>query len=70
MAIQDPSTLGEIATNFAKQWEKEQAELHYLRWFKQTADFGPADSDVHMLLNEQYVRDTGRPIPKGWGEEE
>lgn len=44
------------------------AELDYLRWFKQHADFGPADSDVHMILNEQYTNDTGKDVPKGWQE--
>jgi len=48
---------------------KLTAELHYLRWFKQRADFGPADSDVHQLYDEEYTEDTGRPVPPGWGQE-
>ena len=45
-------------------------EVEYLRWFKQNADFGPADSDVHAIMDEQYTKDTGKPVPAGWAQEE
>lgn len=45
--------------------EAKEAELHYLRWFKQNADFGPADSDVHMFMDQAYERDTGKRVPAG-----
>jgi hypothetical protein len=45
-------------------------ELEYLRWFKVNADFGPADSDVHQIMDEQYTKDTGKPVPKDWAQEE
>ncbi len=40
-------------------------ELKYLRWFYGHADFGPADDDVRIIMNEQYVREGG-VIPKGY----
>jgi hypothetical protein len=46
-----------------------EAELKYLRWFKQNADFGPADGDVHMLMDEQYTKETGNEVPPNWREE-
>lgn len=46
------------------------AELDYLRWFYQNADFGPADSDVRWRLNKQYVAATGNPLPVGYQSEE
>lgn len=42
-----------------------EAELHYLRWFKEAADFGPADGDVHDIMDTQYTKETGKPVPKG-----
>lgn len=46
--------------------DEAMAEVKYLTWFKQHADFGPADSDVHEAMNEQYTRETGCPVPPGW----
>jgi hypothetical protein len=43
-------------------------ELHYLRWWHATADFGPADGDVRAMLNADY-RATGREVPAGYEEE-
>ena len=49
----------------------EQAtELEYLKWFYQEADFGPADSDVRDILDEAFVNETGKTLPKGYGTEE
>ena len=46
---------------------KERAtELEYLKWFRQNADFGPADGDVKILMNEQFKKETGKLLPKGW----
>ena len=50
-------------------WEytkEEYAELHYLQWFKNNADFGPADTDVHMIMDENYTEETGREVPVKW----
>jgi hypothetical protein len=44
-------------------------ELEYLKWFKQNADFGPADSDVHAIMDEQYTLETGKPVPTDWAQE-
>ena len=41
-------------------------ELEYLKWFRCEADFGPADSDVKDYLNEDFMNDTGKNLPKGW----
>jgi hypothetical protein len=45
---------------------EEKKELVYLKWFKLNADFGPADSDVHSIMNENYTEETGNPVPAGW----
>ena len=46
---------------------KTQAtELEYLKWFWENADFGPADDDVRMMLNEDFERETGRSLPTGY----
>ena len=48
----------------------EQAtELEYLQWFHAVADFGPADSDVRYLLNQEFQEETGKSLPEGYGEE-
>ena len=46
--------------------KEEWAEFHYLEWFKINADFGPADSDVHMIMDENYTQETGKPVPEKW----
>jgi hypothetical protein len=45
-------------------------ELHYLQWFKRAADFGPADSDIHEMLDERYELESGNKVPKQWRVEE
>lgn len=46
---------------------KERAtELEYLKWFRQTADFGPADGDVKDSLNRSFMEETGKLLPEGW----
>lgn len=50
-----------------KTMARERAtELEYLRWFKQNADFGPADSDIHEIMALEFMENTGKNIPKGW----
>jgi hypothetical protein len=49
--------------------DEVDAELDYLRWFKQNADFGPADGDVHAIMDEQYTKETGKPVPTDWAQE-
>lgn len=41
-------------------------ELEYLKWFRQNADFGSADSDVIDEMNERFMKKTGKNIPEGW----
>lgn len=43
-----------------------EAELDYLRYFKQHADFGPADGDVHQAIDLMYEESTGKRVPKDW----
>jgi hypothetical protein len=45
-------------------------ELHFLRWFYQTADFGPADGDVRMYFKRVYVNNTGKNLPDRYRDEE
>lgn len=48
---------------------EEQHELEYLRFFFTKCDFGPAHEDVMHLINEHYEQETGRKLPKGYGED-
>lgn len=41
-------------------------ELEYLRWFRQHADFGPADSVVKDKLDKYFMKQTGKNLPEGW----
>jgi hypothetical protein len=34
-------------------------ELEYLTWFRINADFGPADSDVKLYLDQRFMEETG-----------
>jgi len=43
--------------------ESMQAELRYLRYFYQAADFGPAHCDVVAIINEDYDGE----FPEGYG---
>lgn len=46
---------------------KERAtELEYLTWFRNEADFGPAHSDVIEILNNYFMKQTGKNLPNGW----
>jgi len=35
----------------------------YLFWFFQNADFGPADLDVRLIMQERYELTTGERVP-------
>lgn len=43
-----------------------EAERHYLQWFHMAADFGPADYDVIVAMQEQYEKVSGKPVPEDW----
>ena len=45
-------------------------ELEYLKWWFCNADFGPGECDVRYFLNRQFVADTGKELPPGYGEED
>lgn len=46
---------------------KERAtELECLKWFRRNADFGPADSDVKDMMNQDFMEETGKNLPEGW----
>ena len=46
-------------------------ELDYLRHFKQNADFGPADQDVHDMYDRDYLaEDKNNTIPEGYASED
>jgi len=52
--------------------EDVEAELHFLRWFHANVDsaLGPASNDVYRILEEEYMRETGKPIPACYSYEE
>lgn len=41
--------------------------LEWLQYFYDEADFGPADDDCRYLLKQQFMRDTGKELPDGYG---
>ena len=45
-------------------------ELEFLRFFYSSADFGPADDDVHRMIEKAYVKETGNPLPEGYRRDE
>lgn len=47
--------------------KKQRAtELEYLKWFRTNADFGPADGDVKELMDQAFLRESGKLLPEGW----
>jgi hypothetical protein len=51
--------------------DKEKATvLEWLQWFYGNADFGPASEDVHCFMRQQFVEETGKDLPVGYGGEE
>ncbi len=49
--------------------KEEATELEYLKWFRINADFGPADGDVKLIMEEQFEKETGKKVPKDWAYE-
>ncbi len=49
---------------------KRATELEYLRWFFDKCDFGPAHGDVIYSLNEEFVEETGKLLPKDYSYDE
>lgn len=49
---------------------EEATPLEFLEWFYLNADFGPADEDVRYYLKQQFIRETGKSLPAGFGDEE
>jgi hypothetical protein len=45
---------------------KYATELEWLAWFAQEADFGPADGDVHYILENRFEKKTGKKVPREW----
>jgi hypothetical protein len=45
---------------------KRATNLEYLEWFRHHADFGPAESDIIDAMNERFMEETGKNLPKGW----
>lgn len=35
----------------------------FLEWFCANADFGPADGDVRIMMQERFEQETGRKVP-------
>ena len=56
-------------TKLVKGKKEEASELEYLSWFKIHADFGPADDDVHYIMDQQFEKETGKLVPKDWKRE-
>ncbi len=49
-----------------KKKREEATELEYLTFFHQNADFGPADFDVKMDIQERFEIETGKKVPASW----
>lgn len=49
---------------------EKATELEFLQWFYANADFGPADDDVRYILEAEFVKETGKNLPEGYGEVE
>lgn len=45
-------------------------ELEFLKFFYHTADFGPADDDVRLMIEEEFKEETGKALPKGYERED
>lgn len=49
-----------------KSKRERATELHYFKWFRVNADFGPSDGDVIDALNRKFMHETGKNLPEGW----
>ena len=43
-----------------------EADLDYLKYFHNTADFGPAHEEVVLLIQQAYEQDSGFRVPAHW----
>jgi hypothetical protein len=50
--------------------KEEATELEYLQWFFYNCDFGPADGDVRLALQEEFEYRTGKLVPEFYNYEE
>jgi hypothetical protein len=41
-------------------------ELEWLRYFYETADFGPAHEDVVSIIENRFKEETGKDLPEGY----
>lgn len=41
-----------------------QEEIDFLYWFYINSDFGPAECDVHYIMEDSYKKETGKTVPK------
>lgn len=53
-------------TPFPESTPGEATELEYLSFFVRSADFGPADGDIRLMIQQEFEKKTGKRIPKGW----
>lgn len=60
--------MGSIPVSSSKIME-EATELEFLQWFYSNADFGPADEDVRLILQQRFEQETGKKVPEGYGRE-
>lgn len=55
----------------SQRLESEQATpIEFLAFFYSEADFGPADDDVRLEIEERFMEMTGKALPEGYGREE
>ena len=47
----------------AKMFNDAMDLRHWLEWFFRNADFGPADDDIRLIMQERYEEETGRRVP-------
>lgn len=50
----------------SKSKRERATELEYLKWFRINADFGPASRDVIDIMDQNFMRETGKNLPEGW----
>jgi thioredoxin 1 len=67
MGSQTVKALNDWLDTFPSQAEREVAtDLEFLQYFFSAADFGPADGDVRLIIEEQFTIDTGKEVPAGY----
>lgn len=49
---------------------EKATELEWLQFFYSEADFGPADDDVRYYIEQDFINQTGKQLPDGYGREE